>query len=98
MIRGFTLDMGSGDWSMGARHVSKWVPGAPIKSLLFKTWVPRNALPIGTFRCDSCGYLESYADLAFASKRQFSLRDLFIAMTLVAVVLGALVTILRFAD
>ena len=100
MIRGFTVDMGTGDWTLGARHVSNWAPGAPIKSFLFKTWVPRNSLPIGTFRCPSCGYLESYASPEFASKaqRQFSLRAMFIAITLIAVVLGILVTINRFAN
>ena len=98
MVRGFTVDMGTGDMTLGARHVSKWAPGAPIKSFLFKTWVPRNSLPIGTFRCSSCGYLESYASAEFASKRQFSLRDLFLAITLFAFVLGILVTLIRLGN
>jgi len=99
MAQGFVVDMGTGDMSLGPRHVSKWAPGAPVKSFLFKTKVPGNSLPIGTFKCATCGYLESYASPEFASKsqRQFSLRALFIAVTLIAVVLGALVTIIRFA-
>lgn len=100
MMQGFTVDMGTGDMTLGSRHVGKWAPGAPIKSLLFKTKVPRNSLPIGTFRCHSCGYLESYAGPEFASKsqRQFSLRALFVVFTVVAVVLGIFVTIIRLAN
>jgi hypothetical protein len=90
MERGFTVDMGYGDALVGTRHVSKWAPGAPLKSFLFKTWVPKNSLPIGTVRCPACGYLESYAAEEFASlsNPRFSLRALLIFMTLVAVVLG----------
>lgn len=97
MVRGFTVDMGTGDLAFGSRHVSKWAPGAPIKSLLFKTWVPRSSLPIGTFRCTSCGYLESYAGPEFASNRQYSLRDLFIAVTFIAVLLAIVGTFIRLA-
>ena len=90
MEQGFTVDMGTGDFTLGSRHVSKWAPGAPFKSLLFKTKVPWHSLPIGTFRCTSCGYLESYASEEFASKsqRQFSLRSLLVFVTVVAVALG----------
>lgn len=91
MERGFTVDMGTGDvLNVGARHVSKWAPGAPLKSFLFRTWVPKNSLPIGTFRCATCGYLESYAAPEFASisNPRFSLRALLIFVTVVAVGLG----------
>jgi hypothetical protein len=90
MERGFTVDMGAGNLTFGERNVSRWAPGAPLKSLLFRTWVPQNSLPIGTFRCTSCGYLESYAAEQFASTSnpRFSLRTLFIFVTVVAVVLG----------
>jgi hypothetical protein len=100
MAQGFTIDMGAGDTFMGSRHVSKWAPGAPIKSIFFKTKVPAGALPVGTFRCATCGYLESYAGLEFASKpnRQFSLRALFIAITVIAVMLGVLGAIIRLAN
>ena len=106
MTQGFIVDRGNAEISLrsremgfGTRHVSKWAPGTPVKSLLLMTKV-RNALPIGTFRCSSCGYLESYASPEFASEtpRQFSLRALFIAITLIAVVLGILVTVIRLAN
>jgi len=29
------------------------------------TKLPEGVLPIGTFRCSGCGYLESYADPRF---------------------------------
>jgi hypothetical protein len=98
MVQGFTVDMGTGDFSIGSRHVSKWAPGAPVKSFLFKTWIPASTLPIGTFRCASCGYLESFASPEFAGKRQYSLRDLFIAVTAVAIVLGIIVTLIRLSN
>jgi hypothetical protein len=97
MEQGFTVDMGAGDMLVGARHVSKWARGAPLRSFFFKTWVPRDWLPIGTFRRASCGYLESYARPVFASKTQtqFSLRSLFVLITIVAVVLGLIVVLRR---
>jgi hypothetical protein len=98
MEQGFTVDMGTGDWSIGARHVSKWAPGHPTRSLLFKTRVPRNSLPIGTFRCSTCGYLESYAATEYGPKTQFSLWSLFVAITGIGVVLGIIVTIIRLAS
>jgi hypothetical protein len=90
MEQGFTVDLGMSDiTTFGSRYVSRWAPGAPLKSLLFKTKVP-TTVPIGTFRCASCGYLESYARPEFASRgrKQFSLRGLFILVTAVAVMLG----------
>lgn len=92
MEQGFTVDMGAGDRTLGAHHVSYWARGAPVKSFFFKTWVPHDSLPIGTYRCASCGYLESYARQEFASKsqRQFSLRSLLIFVTVVAIMLGIL--------
>lgn len=87
MEQGFVVDMATGDFSFG---VDKWARGLPLRSLLFKTWVLRNAPPVGTFRCESCGYLESYAREEFAAKgmTQFSLRTLLILVTVVSVVLG----------
>ncbi len=52
-------------------------------------------LPTRTFRCASCGYLESYAREEFAPRWQFSLRTLLIAITVVAFVLGFLVWAFR---
>lgn len=58
MTLGFLLDVGD----HGASRVSRWVEGAPEKSI----WTglklkDRDVLPIRTFRCARCGYLESYA-------------------------------------
>jgi predicted nucleic-acid-binding Zn-ribbon protein len=64
MEQGFVLDN-----THGARGVSLWVAGAPLKSLWFGTKLPDEKLvPIGTYRCSSCGYLESYARQEFAAK------------------------------
>lgn len=57
MERGFVLDN-----THGGRVVSHWAAGAPQKSFWAGTKLPEEALvPIGTFRCGSCGFLESYA-------------------------------------
>ena len=57
MEEGFTLDN-----TYGARLQSEWVEGAPERS----RWTGirlkgKEQLPIITFRCGRCGYLESYA-------------------------------------
>ncbi len=96
MTRGYTVDVGPGSWA-GADYLSRWAPGILTKSFI-RIWAPRNSIPTATFRCSSCGYLESYAGPEFGSKRQFSLKALFLAFTLVAVVLGFLVTIARLVD
>ena len=63
MEQGFVLEI-----TRNARTVSQWVPGAPQKSFWFGTKVPDELrLPIGTFRCSSCGYLEMYASEEFAA-------------------------------
>lgn len=57
------------DNSQGARSVGHWVPGPPEKSFWRGTKLPDEELiPIGTFRCGSCGYLESYARAEFKAK------------------------------
>ncbi len=64
MEQGFVLDN-----TYGAAVVSQWVPGAPQKSFWTQTKVPaEKRVPIGTYRCASCGYLESYARPEFAAK------------------------------
>jgi hypothetical protein len=64
MEQGFVLDN-----SHGERIVSQWAPGAPLTSFWTGTKVPvRELVPIGTYRCTSCGYLESYARAEFAAK------------------------------
>lgn len=62
MVQGFVPDHGHG----GAILVSSWVAGPPAKSFWYGTKVQGKGIPIGTFRCASCGYLESYARAEFA--------------------------------
>jgi len=58
MREGFVLDRGD----LEVRHPATWVEGPPKKSLWLGTRISgREMLPISTFRCTSCGYLESYA-------------------------------------
>jgi hypothetical protein len=64
MEQGFIFDM-----AHGTRLVSHWAPGAPQKSFWFGTRLPEEKLiPIGAFRCESCGFLESYARDEFAAQ------------------------------
>jgi hypothetical protein len=97
MKQGFVIDRVQGDGPLAARHVNRWAPGPPEKSFAFGTRLPHGVLPIGTYRCEACGYLESYARPEFAVKgrRQFGLRTLFILMTIVAI---ALAVIMAFAE
>jgi hypothetical protein len=58
MSEGFVLDRGHGN----ATAVQKWVEGEPERS--FWTGLKtrgREMLVVSTWRCDRCGYLESYA-------------------------------------
>jgi hypothetical protein len=64
MKQGFVLEA-----TYGGQGVSHWGAGAPMKSF----WTGAKAsekliIPIGTFRCASCGYLESYARDEFAAR------------------------------
>jgi len=61
MMQGFVVDH-----TYGARLVASWIPGAPQTSFVFKTKAGP-AIPIGTFRSSSCGFLESYAQRRFAA-------------------------------
>ena len=64
MEQGFVLDN-----TYGARVVSQWAPGAPLKSFWSGTKLPyEDLIPIGAYRCSSCGYLELYAQQEFAPK------------------------------
>jgi hypothetical protein len=64
MEQGFVFDYAS-----GARLVSQWAAGAPLKSFWVGTKLPEEKLvPIGTYRCSACGFLESYARQEFAAK------------------------------
>jgi hypothetical protein len=64
MSQGFVLDS-----TYGARLVDQWFEGAPRKSFWYGTKLPDGkSIPIGTFRCTSCGFLESYAREEFAPR------------------------------
>ena len=58
MEEGFIMDHEGHD----SAHVSHWVEGEPEKSFWtgLKT-KDREKLAVKTYRCDRCGYLESYA-------------------------------------
>jgi len=65
MEQGFVFDN-----TKGGRHVIQWAPGAPLESFWVGLEVPHEKLiPIGTYRCSSCGYLEQYARPEFAARR-----------------------------
>ncbi len=61
MAPGYLLEAGDHN----ARTVTQWVDGHPEKSF----WVglktkDRDVMPVMTYRCPACGYLESYAHTA----------------------------------
>lgn len=63
MVQGFVLDH-----QYGSFQLASWIPGGPKSSFWFGIKVDRKkAIPIGTFRCSSCGFLESYAQGCFAA-------------------------------
>ena len=64
MVQGFLFE------SEGPRRtVCTWVEGAPEKSWSGSAKIPKgNSVPVGTFRCSVCGFLESYARLKFNPK------------------------------
>ena len=66
MSRGFVVDH-----NMGAATVGLWVEGEPVH-IRWGSGVkaPRDlSIPIATFRCAACGFLQSYARPEFAEKR-----------------------------
>jgi hypothetical protein len=60
MTQGFVVDKTHGGVAVG-----EWGPGAPTTSFWTGTKRPAESLPIGAFRCSSCGYLEFYAGEEF---------------------------------
>ncbi len=67
MVQGFIIDWQGSKFS----RVSTWVEGAPGKPGWFGTCVPapeEKCIPVGTFRCLVCGFLESYARPEFAAR------------------------------
>ena len=58
MVEGFLLEAGDNN----ARMVTRWVEGSPEKSFWTGLKIKdRDVMPVSTFRCPHCGYLESYA-------------------------------------
>ena len=67
MVQGFIIDFYVSKFS----RVSNWVEGVPGKPSWFGTTIPvpaEKCIPVGTFRCSVCGFLESYAHSQFAAK------------------------------
>ena len=57
------------DSTYGGRVVSHWSAGAPRKSFWRGiTTSDGKPIPIGTFACSACGFLESYARDEFAAE------------------------------
>jgi hypothetical protein len=64
MERGYIVDI-----SVSARVVSQWAAGEPRKDFFNVTkWPEDGFVPVGTFRCVGCGFLESFAGPEFAAK------------------------------
>ena len=64
MVQGFIFEI---DGPM--RKVSTWVEGAPEKSFWQSAKVQADkCVPVGSFRCSACGFLESYARPEFAAE------------------------------
>ena len=64
MVQGFLFEI---DGPM--RKVDTWVEGAPEKAWFGSAKVPaEECIPVGTFRCSGCGFLESYARPEFAAR------------------------------
>ena len=65
MEQGFILDA-----MHGGQIASRWAAGAPQKSFWTGTKAVSqdSVIPVGTFRCASCGFLESYARPEFAAR------------------------------
>ena len=62
MIQGIVPDFG-----YGAVFGTSWREGPPKKRFLGGIKVPaRKGIPIATFRCNECGYLEFYSKDEFA--------------------------------
>jgi hypothetical protein len=63
MVQGYVLDL----TPIGVR-VSEWNAGPPKKAGWASIIDSTSQIPISTFRCQSCGFLESYAREEFAAK------------------------------
>jgi hypothetical protein len=58
MVRGYLLDRTHGGFGMGT-----WLEGPPVRAGLFDVLRPHleRSIPIVSYRCTGCGYLEQYA-------------------------------------
>jgi hypothetical protein len=63
MVQGFLLDL----IHPSAARVEHWAEGPPRRSFWWGTRAADKTLPVGTFRCATCGFLESYARAEFAA-------------------------------
>ena len=64
MVQGFIID-----WTQAGRMVSSWAEGAPVKSFWSGTKIADGkTIPVGTYCCSNCGFLESYARDEFAAR------------------------------
>src|SRR3954471_17429495 len=63
MVQGFIIDN-----THGGMMPSSWGSGEPQKSFWFGTKTPSETIGFGTFRCSSCGSLESYAREEYARR------------------------------
>lgn len=72
MVAGFVTDI-----AHGGVILPQWVEGTPVSATYFGFKVSEihisppkrdQMIPIRTYRCSSCGYLESYARDEFAPK------------------------------
>jgi hypothetical protein len=58
MEQGFVMDRGH----YSTPNEQQWIEGDPVKSFWHGLQTKgREKLPVRTFRCERCGYLESYA-------------------------------------
>jgi hypothetical protein len=66
MVQGFMLDRGHSNLI----QVGTWAEGPPKKSFWGNIKLPKSkSIPIGAFRCSSCGYVELYALDIFAPQK-----------------------------
>jgi Domain of unknown function (DUF6487) len=63
MVQGFIVDRSGSKFI----RVSSWVEGTPEKSFWSGT-IAQGHVPVGTFRCSACGFLESYARPEFDAR------------------------------
>jgi hypothetical protein len=56
MEEGFTLT-----YHDSRRRAAGWVAGKPVEAMFFGLKLPHKPLPIQSWRCSRCGFLENYA-------------------------------------